>query len=70
MVELTERQEQIYALICDGASYAQIGAELGLTPRTIEGYVKSLADRLPGTGPPLRKILRFALTDGQNGTKT
>jgi len=69
LVELTSRQTQIYALIRAGSSYAEIGAELGLSPRTIENQVKRLADRLPGKGPPLRKILRFALTDRENGTK-
>ncbi len=67
MVELTRRQEQVYAALRDGKTYKEIGLDLGVTPKTIEFHVKRLADRLPGTGPPLRKILRFALTDRENG---
>ena len=69
MVELTFRQQQIYELLKKGSSYSEIGVELGLSPRTIGNYVKALADRLPGNGPPLRKILRDALEQLENDTK-
>lgn len=35
---LTEREEQILLLLCDEKSNVEIGAELGLSTRTVEGF--------------------------------
>jgi DNA-binding NarL/FixJ family response regulator len=68
MVELTTRQQEVYDLLAEGKTYTQIGAELGLTYRTVEFYAGRIAEKLPGTGAPLRKIVAHAVQNAvQNG---
>ena len=43
--ELTDRQRQILDLILRGNTNAQIGDELGISPRTVEKHIKVIFDR-------------------------
>ncbi len=44
--ELTARERQVLALICDGLSNALIGAELGIATGTVKIHVKSILAKL------------------------
>ncbi|MBA1154538.1 response regulator [Microvirga mediterraneensis] len=44
--ELSDREEQILMLILQGLSNRVIGDELGLTEKTVKGYVTSVMDKL------------------------
>ncbi|MGO4525958.1 response regulator [Microvirga sp. 2MCAF35] len=44
--ELSDREEQILMLIVQGLSNRLIGDELGLTEKTVKGYVTSVMDKL------------------------
>jgi two-component system, NarL family, nitrate/nitrite response regulator NarL len=44
--ELSDREEQILMLILQGLSNRLIGEELGLTEKTVKGYVTSVMDKL------------------------
>ena len=44
--ELSEREEQILMLILRGLSNRLIGDELGLTEKTVKGYVTSTMEKL------------------------
>jgi len=68
MVDLTPRQSQVYELMVEGKTYNQIAGELALSIRTVEFYASRIAAKIPGTGAPLRKILKYALENtAQNG---
>lgn len=41
------RQTEIAVLLLHGLEYADIGKELGISPRTVEAHVSRLAERLP-----------------------
>jgi len=44
--QLSRRELQVLALLAEGLTTAQIALSLGLSPRTIRGYVASLKARL------------------------
>jgi DNA-binding NarL/FixJ family response regulator len=44
--ELTAREEQILMLILQGLSNRLIGDELGLTEKTVKGYVTAVMEKL------------------------
>jgi DNA-binding NarL/FixJ family response regulator len=44
--ELSEREEQILMLILRGLSNRLIGDELGLTEKTVKGYVTNIMEKL------------------------
>ena len=68
MVELTTRQQEVYELIVEGKTYGQVAADLGLNFRTVEFHATRIAEKIPGTGAPLRKILAYAVQNSaQNG---
>lgn len=41
----SEREIQVMALVCDGASNDEIGARLGVTEKTVESHLRRLFDR-------------------------
>jgi DNA-binding CsgD family transcriptional regulator len=43
---LSPRQQQVLELMAEGMTNAQIGAELGITERTIKAYAQELYDKL------------------------
>jgi two-component system response regulator FixJ len=44
--ELSERQRQVVDLAIDGLSNKEIGARLGISPRTVEHYRESAMERM------------------------
>ncbi len=47
---LTPRERQVLAGIDDGFSYKEIASELGVSPNTVHGYVKSIYEKLHARG--------------------
>ena len=41
-ISLTEREQEVLALICEGLTSAEIGERLFISPRTAEGHRKKL----------------------------
>lgn len=56
---LTNREQDVLALISDGLSNAQIGDRLYLSPRTVEKYVSSLLRKTDTSNRA--ELLRFAI---------
>ena len=48
--ELSERQRQVVELAVEGMSNKEIGARLGISPRTVEHYRESAMERLHASG--------------------
>jgi hypothetical protein len=59
---LTPAQFRVVAVLWheDTTDYAYIGAKLDLSPRTVRKHVEDAADWLPGGGPPVWKVFRYA----------
>lgn len=60
-LDLTDRQKEVYTLVLRGLTYREIAQELELSVRTAEFHAERIAHRLPGSGPPIRKILTYAV---------
>jgi DNA-binding NarL/FixJ family response regulator len=64
LAELTERERQVLALMAQGLTNAGLSEELFLSPKTIEGYVRTIFGKL-GLAPSEREhrrvlaVLRF-----------
>lgn len=44
--DLTEREREITALVCEGLTNVQIGARLYLSPRTVQSHIATAMDKL------------------------
>lgn len=62
-LRLTPREREIVEAIQEGESYKAVAASLGVEPGTVGAYVHRIAQRLPGRGSPLRKILSLQLSE-------
>jgi DNA-binding NarL/FixJ family response regulator len=58
-VNLTEREQEVLALLTDGLSNGQIGDSLHLSPRTVEKYVSSLLRKTDTSNRA--ELVRFAM---------
>jgi DNA-binding CsgD family transcriptional regulator len=56
-IELTERQRQVVALIAEGCSNDEVGARLGISPRTAKAHCDVLRQKL---GVPRRRQIPAA----------
>ncbi|HUM04966.1 MAG TPA: response regulator transcription factor [Terriglobales bacterium] len=61
---LTAREEQVVALVADGLSNREVGAELGLSEHTIKKYLLRIFDKL-GISSRVELVL-YAVSHGQN----
>lgn len=43
---LTDREREVLTLVARGATYGQIGAELGISPKTAENHVRNILGKL------------------------
>jgi FixJ family two-component response regulator len=57
---LTTRQREIVILLHMGKGYREVAGALGITRRTVRIHVQTIARRLDGDDPPLRRVLRHA----------
>lgn len=57
---LTARETDVVRLLLSGQTYEQIAGTLGITRRTVRAHVRTIAQRLEGSDPPVRRVLRFA----------
>lgn len=63
---LSPKQAAVAALVAQGWTYTTIGAQLGLSRRTVEHYVEMISDKIDGSEveygiPPYRRVHRWAL---------
>ncbi|WP_299487491.1 response regulator transcription factor [Acaryochloris sp. IP29b_bin.137] len=58
-LDLTQREQQVLALLTEGLSNAQIGEQLHLSPRTVEKYVSKLLQKTETSNRA--EIVRFAM---------
>jgi non-specific serine/threonine protein kinase len=57
--DLTPREAEVAALIARGYSQKRVAHELGISPHTINGYVQSVAARIPGNEAPRARIMIY-----------
>lgn len=62
-VPLTHREGELLPLLLECATYKELGAALGCSPRTAETYIRRIADKLPGASDPLVRAIRYAVVD-------
>jgi DNA-binding NarL/FixJ family response regulator len=57
--DLTPRQREIALLISEGDSYAEIGAQLGISEHTVRAHARTMANLIDDDGafPPRTRIL-------------
>jgi DNA-binding NarL/FixJ family response regulator len=60
--ELTEREEEIVVLICEGYQNKEIADQLCLSVRTIEVHRKNISKKLNATN--IAGLIRYAVTNG------
>jgi DNA-binding CsgD family transcriptional regulator len=65
--ELTAQEAQIARLVRDGLSNPEVGAQLFLSPRTVEWHLHNVFAKL---GISSRKQLRAAGHDGEGGRQS
>lgn len=53
---MTDREYQVAALIAEGMGAKMIAKELGLSVHTVRTHIRNIARKIPGSGPPLRRI--------------
>lgn len=58
--ELSERQQQVMALVVKGRTNKEIGAELGISPRTVEIYRARVMERMGAQ--TIADLVRIALS--------
>jgi DNA-binding NarL/FixJ family response regulator len=58
-LHITQREQQVLKLLTHGLSNAEIGAELYLSPRTVEKYVSSLFRKTEASNRA--ELVRFAM---------
>jgi DNA-binding NarL/FixJ family response regulator len=63
--QLSERERQVLALLADGASYADAGRELHISPDTVRVHVRRAMDRLEADTrtEAVAKAIRLSLLD-------
>lgn len=61
-LQLTPREREVCLLVADLKSAKRIAKELGISVRTVEHHIYAVARQLPGTGQPMKKIIRFFTT--------
>lgn len=61
---LSKRQQEILRAACDGAADKVIAAELGVSPRTLEGHWRAIHQKL-GTSNRCQAGFIFAAIRGQ-----
>lgn len=57
---MTERQKQVVKLARDGLTYAEIGAQLGISADTVKNHVELIASKSGVTRMPLRWVIANA----------
>ena len=58
--ELSERQRQVMELATKGRTNKEIGAEIGISPRTVEIYRARVMERMGA--PTLADLVRIAIS--------
>lgn len=61
MLELSEQQRQVYYLLGEGFSTAEIAAELHISPRTVESYCARIIEKRGLTG--MHQLRREAIAE-------
>lgn len=57
--KLSPTERRVCQLVADGKLHKQVARELGISIRTVHTHVARASNKLPGDGPPTRKIIRF-----------
>jgi DNA-binding CsgD family transcriptional regulator len=60
-IALTPRQLEVAALAAKGHGHKQIALALGISPGTVRNHIITIADKIGGDAPPLRRVMRWAL---------
>jgi DNA-binding NarL/FixJ family response regulator len=59
-VRLTSREQQLVSLVCEDLSYLVIAERMGISGKTVEHYVRRVAERLPeAAGRGARAIRKY-----------
>jgi DNA-binding NarL/FixJ family response regulator len=64
---LTQREDEIFALIGRGRSNREIAAQLHLSQRTVETHRKNIVAKLGVSGPELVRLAALQLTPRETG---
>lgn len=58
-LRLTPRQQEVAKLVARGRTYSYVGAELGISSRTVEQHVYDIASQIPGSDLPRDKVINW-----------
>jgi DNA-binding CsgD family transcriptional regulator len=60
--QLSRREREIAQLMAEGYCYSEIAGMIGWTPDSVRVYARRMAERLPGNGSPIVRIVRWWFT--------
>lgn len=63
-IELTPRELEICRMVAGLWSTQAIALKLGISTRTVQNHIYSAARQIPGRGQPMKRIIRYFMTDG------
>jgi non-specific serine/threonine protein kinase len=64
-IPLTAREREVAQLVAKGLTTQRIAAELGVSPRTVEGHIQQAAMRLGGDTPPRHRLTIWVFQLGE-----
>ena len=71
MIEgLSARELEVCELVAKGLTAPEVGEQLGISFRTVEHHIYNAARLIPGTGHPMKRIIRAWYSSSETDQET